>query len=161
MPSTPQAIHAADFAPSHAEWVPTLRTRGAAWARLGVFREPRGTLVVGQLGDQLPFAPKRCWFVFDVPSEHSRGGHAHHGLHEAFICQRGSCRVLLDDGENRDELLLDRPDLALYVPPLTWSAQYAFSTDALLLVLGSEVYRPDDYIRDYDQFRALAATRAR
>jgi hypothetical protein len=161
MPSTPQLIHSANSNLCDAASAPALRTRGAAWAQLGAFREPRGTLVVGQLGDQLPFAPRRFWFVFDVPDDCSRGGHAHHALHEAFICQRGSCRVSLDDGENRDELLLDRPDVALYVPPLTWSVQYAFSTDALLLVLGSEIYRPDDYIRDYDQFRALAATRTR
>jgi hypothetical protein len=139
---------------------PALRTRGATWAQLGVFAEARGTLIVGQSGDHLPFAPQRWWFVFGVPEDRSRGGHAHYGLHEAFVCQRGSCKVTIDDGENREEILLDRPDLALCVAPLTWSVQREFSSDALLLVLGSEIYRPDDYIRDYDLFLALCSGRA-
>jgi hypothetical protein len=65
---------------------------------------------------------------------------------------------MVDDGKERDEVLLDRPDLGLYVPPLVWAAQFHYSTDAVLLVLASDVYDPDDYIRSYEEF--LQAVRA-
>jgi len=65
--------------------------------------------------------------------------------------------VLLDDGQQRREITLDRPDLGVYLPPMIWGSQHSYSPDAVLLVFASEYYDPDEFIRDYDEFRALSA----
>jgi UDP-2-acetamido-3-amino-2,3-dideoxy-glucuronate N-acetyltransferase len=70
---------------------------------------------------------------------------------------RGSCRVLLDDGRHRRELMLDRVNLGVYMPAMIWGTQQAFSGDAMLLVFASEYYDPNDYIQSYDEFRTLVA----
>ena len=69
-----------------------------------------------------------------------------------MVCASGSCAVMLDDGDNRDEVILDSPTLGLYVPPLIWGVQYKYTPDAIVLVLASDIYKPDDYIRDYEEF---------
>jgi dTDP-4-dehydrorhamnose 3,5-epimerase-like enzyme len=89
-----------------------------------------------------------------------RGEHAHRTLSQFLVCVRGSCTVRLLDGGGSDEVVLDRPDLGLSVPPMIWTTQYKYSTDAVLLVLASDVYREDDYIRDLDEFLALAKSSA-
>lgn len=137
-----------------------LRTRGASLRRLVTVTDARGSLTAGQVGEQLPFVPKRVFFVYQVPPGRTRGGHGHRDLHEFIICQRGRCTVVLDDGANRDEVLLNRPDVGLHVPPLTWTTLREFSADALLVVAASEVYRPEDYIHDYQEFLGLAAAQA-
>ena len=114
----------------------------------------RGGLSFAEVQDTLPFQPQRFFLVFDVPSTDVRGEHAHRECHQLLICVRGSCTVMVDDGMNRAEIVLDRPNLALHVPPMVWASQYKYSQDAALLVLASEVYRAEDYIRDYDQFLA-------
>ena len=68
---------------------------------------------------------------------------------------KGSCAVVADDGTHRDEYLLNRPNIGLYIPPMIWAAQYKYSPDAVLLVLASAPYDPDDYIRDYNEYLAL------
>lgn len=78
-----------------------------------------------------------------------------------MICLRGTAVVTVDDGKKRDEVLLDGPHIGLYVPPLIWATQRRHSADALLLVLASDVYDPEDYIRDYEQFRAEAGAAGR
>ncbi len=115
----------------------------------------RGSLSVGELGKDFPFHPKRYFIVFDVPSEELRGEHAHHVCEQFLICVRGSCRALLDDGTSRSEVALDRPDLGLYMPALIWGTQYRYTHDAVLLVLASHAYDAKDYIRNYDEFRAV------
>jgi dTDP-4-dehydrorhamnose 3,5-epimerase-like enzyme len=119
----------------------------------------RGSLSVGEMGKQLPFPPKRYFLVFDVPSVEVRGEHAHKQQHQFLVCVRGSVTVMVDDGRNRDEFVLDRPDLGVHVPPMVWAAQYKYSPDAVLMVLASDVYQADDYIRNYDEF--LGAVKAR
>jgi UDP-2-acetamido-3-amino-2,3-dideoxy-glucuronate N-acetyltransferase len=118
----------------------------------------RGSLTFGQHGLHLPFAPKRYFVIFGVPGKEIRGEHSHRKLHQFLVCLTGSVRVMVDDGKDRDEVLLDRPDLGLYVPPLVWAAQFHYSADAVLLALVSDVYDPDDYIRSYEEF--LQAVRA-
>lgn len=112
----------------------------------------RGSLTVGEVAKDLPFAPQRYFVVFDVPSEELRGEHAHHHCEQFLICIRGSCRALLDDGRDRREVILDRPELGLYMPPMIWGTQYRYTRDAVLLVLASLAYDPGDYIRTYDAF---------
>jgi acetyltransferase-like isoleucine patch superfamily enzyme/dTDP-4-dehydrorhamnose 3,5-epimerase-like enzyme len=115
----------------------------------------RGNLSFGEYGKELPFIPKRYFIVFDVPSKDVRGEHAHRDLHQLLVCVKGSCCVALDDGVNRDRVLLDTPAKGLYIPPMIWATQYKYSQDAVLLVLASEKYDHADYIRDYDEFVGL------
>jgi UDP-2-acetamido-3-amino-2,3-dideoxy-glucuronate N-acetyltransferase len=136
---------------------PSLLTRGARWLRLPSIPDERGILVWAQAGTHLPFQPKRFWCIFDVPPDRIRGDHAHRSLDEILFCVQGKCTVTLDDGLHRDEVVLDSRDIGLCIPPLTWNTQRRFSRDAVLFVVASEVYRPDDYIRDYGEFLALAA----
>ena len=129
-----------------------LSVSGAKLHVLPRVHDLRGALAFGELDTHLPFAPKRFFVVYDVPSREVRGEHAHHGLHEFLVCLRGSCAVALDDGTSRDEIVLDTPTLGLHVPPKLWRVHYKYSPDAILLALCSDVYDPKDYIRDYEEF---------
>jgi len=130
----------------------TVGVRGVAIYKFPLISDIRGSLTVGEFEQHIPFAPKRYFMVFDVPSKETRGEHAHRVCQQFLICVRGSCVVLADDGKNRTEALLDSPDKGIYLPPLIWGVQYKYSIDALLLVFASHHYDADDYIRDYDQF---------
>jgi acetyltransferase-like isoleucine patch superfamily enzyme/dTDP-4-dehydrorhamnose 3,5-epimerase-like enzyme len=112
----------------------------------------RGNLTFGQHDLHLPFVPRRYFVIFDVPGKEIRGEHAHRKLRQFLVCLRGAVRVMVDDGKERDEVVLDRPDLGLYVPPLVWAAQFHYTADAVLLVLASDPYDPADYIRSYEEF---------
>ena len=112
----------------------------------------RGNLTVGEFERTVPFAPKRYFLVFGVPNAEIRGEHAHRTCKQFLICARGTCSVVADDGQHREEFLLDDPSLGLYLPPLTWGIQYKYSPDAVLLVFASEYYDSNEYIRDYDEF---------
>ena len=125
---------------------------------LPLIRDPRGSLSFAQYEETLPFLPKRYFIVFDVGEGQTRGGHAHGTVHQLLVCVKGSCLVSLDDGRARDEVWLDRPELALYIPPRIWATEKQFSCDGVLLVLASDVYDPGEYIKDYDEFlRAVKA----
>jgi len=117
----------------------------------------RGKLTFAEDPGLLPFAPKRFFLVYEVPGKDVRGEHAHRELHQFLICVQGSCAVVVDDGENRCEVTLDRPTLGLHVPPMIWATQYKFTADAVLLVLASDVYKADDYIRNYDEYLKLVS----
>jgi UDP-2-acetamido-3-amino-2,3-dideoxy-glucuronate N-acetyltransferase len=130
--------------------------RGVALHRLTFVVDLRGNLVAGEWPGQLPFIPKRYFIVFDVPGKDVRGEHAHRRCHQFLVCLKGSVSVVVDDGTIREEIALDRPDSGLSLPPMIWSVQYKYSSDAVLLVLASDLYDPSDYIRDYDAFLAEA-----
>jgi UDP-2-acetamido-3-amino-2,3-dideoxy-glucuronate N-acetyltransferase len=116
------------------------------------FADLRGRLTVGDIADNLPFVPRRFFIVNEVPSKEVRGEHAHRACHQLLLCVSGSVTVMVDDGHQRDEYLLDAPHLALHVPPRVWASQYRYSADAAMLVLASDPYDADDYIRDYAEF---------
>lgn len=134
-----------------------LKVHGAGLHALPLVKDLRGALVFGEIEQHLPFQPKRFFTVFDVPSREVRGEHAHRELHEFLICLRGSCAFALDDGQSRDEVVLDTPTIGLHVPPRVWRIHYKYSPDAILLALCSDVYNADDYIRDYDEFLSAVA----
>lgn len=115
----------------------------------------RGNLSVGKFGEDIPFEARRYFIVFDVPSANTRGEHAHRHCQQFLVCVKGTVTVIVDNGHCREEIVLDRPDLGLYIPPLVWAAQYQYSSDAVLLVFASDPYDPADYIREYDQFLAI------
>jgi UDP-2-acetamido-3-amino-2,3-dideoxy-glucuronate N-acetyltransferase len=132
-----------------------LTVESAVLYRMPLVKDLRGALTFGEIGEQLPFEIKRYFLVFDVPNQEVRGEHAHHQLHEFLICLRGSCAIALDDGQHRDEVTLNSPTIGLHVPPKVWRVHYKYSHDAMLLVLASDLYLADDYIRDYDEFLAV------
>lgn len=127
--------------------------RGVRIDRLTRAVDIRGSLVAGE---NLPFVPRRFFTVFDVPSAETRGSHAHRVCEQYLICLRGAVSAIVDDGNRREEIRLDRPDFALYMPALTWGTQYRYTPDAVLLVLASDPYDNNDYIRDYDEFLKLS-----
>lgn len=114
--------------------------------------DARGALTVGEVPSEVPFSPARYFAVFDVPSLELRGEHAHKRCQQFLVCLHGSCRVLLDDGEHRCEVKLDRPDMGIFMPAMIWGTQYRYSHDAVLLVFASRPYEPDDYLRTYEEF---------
>lgn len=128
---------------------------GVTLHHLPHIEDMRGSLSVGEFERSVPFLPKRYFLVFDVPSREIRGEHAHRQCHQFLICVRGTCSVVADDGQNRQEFLLDRPNLGLYLPAMTWGTQYKYSNDAVLLVFASDYYDAADYIRNHDEFMAL------
>ena len=128
---------------------------GVTLHRLKQVKDLRGSLSVGEFARDIPFAVKRYFLVYGVPSAETRGEHAHRRCHQFLICVHGSCAALADDGSRRQEFLLDRPDLGVHLPPMVWGTQYRYSSDAVLLVFASEHYDAEDYIRSYDEFLAL------
>jgi acetyltransferase-like isoleucine patch superfamily enzyme/dTDP-4-dehydrorhamnose 3,5-epimerase-like enzyme len=132
--------------------LPKLRVPGAALVQMPQIIDLRGALSFGEIGKHLPFQPERFFAVYDVPGKEVRGEHAHKELHEFLVCLKGSCSVVLDDGEVRDEIVLDEPTVGLHIPPRVWSIQYNYTRDALLLVLADDIYKAEDYIRDYDEY---------
>lgn len=118
--------------------------------------DARGKLTAGEFGRSVPFQVKRYFMVYQVPLVEIRGGHAHRQCHQFLVCARGKISVIADDGKSREEFLLDRPDLGLYLPPMVWGIQYKYSPDSLLIGYASDYYDANDYIRNYDEFRTLA-----
>jgi acetyltransferase-like isoleucine patch superfamily enzyme len=134
---------------------------GVTLHRLKSVQDMRGDLSVGDFQKDIPFEPRRYFLVFKVPSEKTRGEHAHYECHQFLICVKGSCSVVVDDGNSRCEVLLDSPDKGIYLPPLTWCIQYKYSGDAVLLVFASHPYEAEDYIRNYAEFVEIARCRTR
>ena len=129
---------------------------------LNTFRavsDMRGSLSVGEFEREIPFRPLRYFLVYDVPTAETRGEHAHLKCHQFLIAVKGSVRVVADDGKTREEFVLDRNNLGLHLPPMTWGIQYHYSPDAVLLVFASDYYDPNDYIRDYSQFTELVSAK--
>lgn len=115
----------------------------------------RGNLSVVENGINIPFDMKRVFFIYDVPGGESRAGHAHHTLYEFIIAVGGSFTVHLDDGHTQHSILLNKPYEGLLVPPGIWSHLVDFSSGAVALVLASDFYDEEDYIRDYEEFLRL------
>lgn len=128
--------------------------RGVQIHRLPAVRDLRGALVAGELEERLPFIARRFFIVHDVPGAEVRGEHAHYECHQFLVCVHGQVHVIVDDGERREEFVLDDNRTGLYLPPMVWGIQYRYSPDCSLLVLASHPYDPADYIRDYDTFLA-------
>ena len=100
----------------------------------------------------MPFAVKRCYYLYDVPGGEERGGHAHKELQQLIVAASGSFDVILDDGNIKRTISLNRPYYGLLVVPGIWRELNNFSSGSVCLVLASEVYKQEDYIRSYDEF---------
>lgn len=115
--------------------------------------DPRGNLTPIEGGQDLPFEVKRVYYLYDVPSGQSRGGHSHRALQQLIIAANGSFTLTLDDGENRKVVTLNRPYQGLLIVPGIWRVLDDFSSGAVLLCLASEHYDEADYIRNYKEFK--------
>lgn len=142
----------ADRTPSAEPPVTGTMAAGARMISLRVAADLRGSLAAIELESDLPFVPARFFAVFDVPSKDVRGEHAHRNCEQVLVCLRGTVACIVDDGRDRVQVLLDRPDVGLYMPAMTWGTQYRYSEDALLGVFASLPYDSADYIRDYEEF---------
>ena len=121
--------------------------------KLPVIEDVRGNLAFLQ-NDVLPFELKRVYYLFDVPSNAFRGGHSHIDQQSIIIALSGSFEVVLDDGFERKTFFLNKPNLGLLVPTGIWRELQNFSSGAVCLVVASDVFAEEDYIRDYDAFLA-------
>lgn len=101
---------------------------------------------------ELPFLPKRVYWIYDVPGGENRGGHAHKKLRQVIIAVNGSFTVNLDNGHEKKQYLLNNPTQGLYLDTEIWRTLDDFSSGAVCLVLASELYEPEDYLYEYDEF---------
>lgn len=112
----------------------------------------RGNLSVVESCKNVPFDIRRVFYIYDVPGGESRGSHAHRTLQQIILAATGSFNVELDDGYTKKTVFLNHPDKALYIPDGIWASQTDFSAGAVALVLASDRYIEEDYIRDYNAF---------
>lgn len=114
--------------------------------------DDRGQLVALEEMRDIPFEIKRVYYMYDTGENVRRGFHAHMQLEQILVCIHGTCKILLDNGEEKKIVSLEKPYEGLYVSNDMWREMFDFSPDAVLLVLASEYYNEEDYIRDYEMF---------
>jgi len=122
--------------------------------------DPRGNLTFVEQNKHIPFEIKRVYYLYDVPGGEARGGHAHKGFHEFMIATMGSFDIILRDGFDIKRFHMNRSYYGLYVPPMIWRELDNFSSGSVCLVLASELYDEDDYIRDYQDFLKAIGSRS-
>jgi dTDP-4-dehydrorhamnose 3,5-epimerase-like enzyme len=111
-----------------------------------------GNITIVEGKKDVPFDVKRLYYLYDIPGGESRGGHAHKELYQLVVAAAGSFDVLLDDGKNKKIVSLNRPDYGLMIVPGIWRELYEFSSGAVCLVMASNKYTENDYLRHYEQF---------
>jgi hypothetical protein len=114
-----------------------------------------GNITIVENNLDIPFDVKRIYYLYDVPSNETRGGHAHKGLYQLVIGASGSFNVNLYDGVDGKTIFLNRPDFGLFIVPGIWRDLSNFSSGSVCLVIASDTYSENDYIRSYDEFLNL------
>ena len=122
------------------------------WIHFPPLGDERGSLVALEAEITVPFDIKRVYYIFDTKSGVVRGLHAHKALSQVMVCLKGSCRVMLDNGLLKEQVVLDSPNKGLLIDSMMWREMHDFSEDCVLLVLANEYYDESDYIRGYDEF---------
>jgi len=117
-----------------------------------VVGDERGSLVALEGNRNIPFDIKRVYYIYNAKKDVARGFHAHKKLQQVVICMSGKCRMILDDGKQRNDVWLDSPHKGLLIGNSIWREMHDFSADCVLVVLASEVYDEADYIRSYADF---------
>lgn len=119
---------------------------------LGKINFEEGNLTVVENNTEFPFEVKRVFYLYDIAGGESRGAHSHHECHQFLVAAGGSFEVSLDDGTYKRQVFLNRPNIGLHIPPGIWASELNFSSGAICLVLASQPYNEDDYIRSYDEY---------
>ena len=114
--------------------------------------DDRGQLIAIEEMQDIPFDVKRIYYIYDTLPGVRRGFHAHRNLQQILVCVSGSCKIHLDNGFDTAEVVLEKPNVGLYISNDMWREMYDFSEGAVLLVLASQHYDEADYIRNYDAF---------
>uniref|UniRef100_UPI0040481792 sugar 3,4-ketoisomerase n=1 Tax=Shewanella baltica TaxID=62322 RepID=UPI0040481792 len=127
---------------------------------LPIFGDGRGDLVSIEAEKHIPFPIRRVYCLFNL-GEHPRGMHAHRQLQQLAFCVHGSCRFVLDDGVNWEDVVLSAPSKGLLIGNLIWREMHDFTDDCVIMVLASEHYDESDYIRDYTTFQDVIRGAAR
>ena len=120
--------------------------------------DERGDLVAIEPHIDIPFDIKRVYYIYNLPESTSRGFHAHKELRQFLVCVSGSCKILIDDGLQKQEIVLNSGSQGLFMDVMMWHEMHDFTSDCVLLVLCSELYDEGDYIRNYNEFLKLAKT---
>lgn len=118
--------------------------------------DERGALVALEANRQIPFDIKRVYYIYGTAQGVARGFHAHKALKQVAICLKGSCRFVMDDGKDKQDVILATPEKGLLINAMQWHEMYDFSEDCVLMVLADQLYDESDYIRDYDYFLSVA-----
>jgi hypothetical protein len=124
---------------------------------LPINHDYRGNLTFVQSKGLIPFELQRVYWLYDVPGGESRAGHALKTTQQFLVAASGSFNVHLDDGRNKRSVFLNRSYVGLYIPPFIWRVIDDFSSGAVCLSIVSTLYDPDDYFRDYNDFRSFVA----
>ena len=122
------------------------------WKKLEAKGDDNGSLVALESNLNIDFDIKRIYYIYGTKSEFIRGKHAHKNLRQLLICVSGSCKVLLDNGNEKEVIELSKPNEGIYINDLVWREMFDFSSDNVLLVIANNFYDEDDYIRDYEDF---------
>lgn len=122
------------------------------WVELPNLGDHRGSLVVLESNKNIPFEFKRIYYIFDVKTDTPRGFHAHKNLYQIAFCIKGKFKMLMDNGLEKQEVIVSQPNKGLLIPPMVWHEMHDFSNDCILLVIANDYYDESDYIRDYENF---------
>ncbi|MEQ5120364.1 sugar 3,4-ketoisomerase [Morganella morganii] len=117
--------------------------------------DDRGSLISLEQNKNIPFEIKRIYYIFGTKENVSRGFHAHKKLRQLAVCVRGSCRFVMDNGTQKEEIILDSPDKGLVIDAMQWHEMHDFSEDCIIIVLANDYYDESDYIRNYENFRSF------
>lgn len=118
------------------------------------------SLVIAEANRHIPFTIRRIYYILNADNGAHRGKHAHRKLNQVLFCIKGSVTIVLDNGKTREEFVLDKPNIGVFMDNMMWREMKDFTKDTVLLVFASEYYDEKDYIRDYDQFLYEANTGA-
>jgi dTDP-4-dehydrorhamnose 3,5-epimerase-like enzyme len=129
--------------------------RGVGEIQLKEFGDKRGSLISLEGDKNIPFGIKRVYYIFNTSKNVKRGCHAHKSLKQVLVCTSGECKVSVSDGVRTEEYYLNKSNMGLYIGPMLWRELYHFSNDCVLMVLASDYYTEDDYIRDYHEYHRL------
>ncbi|MDR0502283.1 MAG: FdtA/QdtA family cupin domain-containing protein [Treponema sp.] len=113
----------------------------------------KGNLTVVENDVNIPFSAKRIFYLYDIPGGESRGAHAHKQCHQFIVAASGAFEVELDDGKTKRTIMLNKPYYGLHIPPGIWASEQYFSSGSICLVLASDTYNAEDYIRDYITYK--------
>lgn len=126
--------------------------QGCRLIRIPCVRDERGALAFAEVQRVIPFDVERVFWIYDVPKDVCRGGHAHWTCHELVVPVNGAFTVVLDDGQMRSEIRMERPDEGVLIPAGVWCELRDFAPGTVLLVMASQDYQPEGYVHDYTAF---------